>query len=248
MLEQTRRQASIFVYIVFGLLIVIFIYGINPGNRGGRDGGGCGTASNTVMVVDGSDANQSAFRVAYSARSGPARQRTYFALEQIIMRELLANAAADRGILATGDLIQDEIMADKRGYFYLGGFREDVTPQFFDDIDGDKIYNRKRWVEWVNQRNLSSPSSYLDEQARGLQAAMMAELISGSVRVSRDEALSNYLYEHNTVTYEVVAFDPAKYRAAMKLTDADIKRYLDEHTAEVKARYDADKRTYTVKP
>ncbi|HEY6172960.1 MAG TPA: SurA N-terminal domain-containing protein, partial [Kofleriaceae bacterium] len=156
MLEQTRRQASIFVYIVFGLLIVIFIYGINPGNRGGRDGGGCGTASNTVMSVDGSDANQSAFRVAYSARTGPSRQRTYFALEQVIMRELLANAAADRGIRATGELIQDEIMNDKRGYFYLGGLREDVTPQFFDEIDGEKIYNRKRWVEWVNQRNLQS--------------------------------------------------------------------------------------------
>ena len=248
MLEQTRRQASIFVYIIFGLLIVIFIYGINPGNRGGRDGGGCGTASNTVMSVDGSDANQSAFRVAYSARTGPSRQRTYFALEQVIMRELLANAAADRGIRATGELIQDEIMNDKRGYFYLGGLREDVTPQFFDEIDGEKIYNRKRWIDWVNQRNLQSPSSYLDEQSRGLQAAMMAELITGSVRVSRDEALSNYLYENNTVTYEVVAFDPGKYRSAMKLTDADTKRYLDEHTADVKARYEADKRTYTVKP
>ena len=249
MLEQTRRQASIFVYIIFGLLIVIFIYGINPGNRGGRDGGGCGTASNTVVTVDGSDANQSAFRVAYSARTGPTRQRTYFALDEVVMREMLAMAAADRGIRATGDLVQNEIMADKRGYFYLGGQRMDVTAQFFDEIDGDKLYNRRRWLDWIQQRNLQSPNSYLDEQARGLQAALMADLITGSVRVSREEALANYLYENNTVTYEVVAFDPAKYRSAMKLTDADTQRYLTEHAAEVEARYKADERTYTsVKP
>ena len=50
----------------------------------------------------------------------------------------------------------------------------------------------------------------------------MSELLTSSVRVSRDEALAEYLYDNNTVTYDVVAFDPARYRRAMKLTDADI--------------------------
>jgi hypothetical protein len=244
MLEQTRRQASIFVYIVFGLLIVIFIYGINPGNRGGADGGGCGVNSNTVMMVNGTDAAPSAFLVAYSMFQGQARQRTYNALDQVIFRELLAQAAEDRGIRATGDLIDDQIK-QKHGYFYLGGQRMDVSSQFFED----GFYKHRRWLDWVAARNLQSPGAYREEQSRELQAALMADLITHSVRVTRDEALQSYLYDNNTVTYELVAFDPGRYRRAMHLTDADTKRYLDAHTAEVEARYKADERTYKgVKP
>ncbi|HMG52831.1 MAG TPA: SurA N-terminal domain-containing protein, partial [Kofleriaceae bacterium] len=156
MLEQTRRQASIFVYLIFGLLIVIFVYGINPGNRGGRDDGGCGTSSNTVVSVDGSDANQSAFLVAYSSNQGQGRQRTYMALDQVTWRELLALAAADRGIRTTGDLIDEEIILRRRGYFYLGGQRIDVTSQFFEDVGGEKQYKRQNFQNWVTSRNLQS--------------------------------------------------------------------------------------------
>ncbi|HEX3761630.1 MAG TPA: SurA N-terminal domain-containing protein, partial [Kofleriaceae bacterium] len=236
MLEQTRRQASIFVYLIFGLLIVIFIYGINPGNRGGADGGGCSTNSNTVVTVNGSDVGPSGFLIAYSMFQGQARQRTYSALDQVTFREMLGQAAADRGIRTTGDLIDDEIKS-QHGYFYLGGQRLDVSSQFFED----GLYKHRRWLDWVAARNVQSPGAYREEQARGLQAAMMADLITQSVRVSRDEALASYLYDNNTVTYDVVAFDPGRYRRAMRLTDADSKRYLDAHTAEVEARYKAVK-------
>jgi hypothetical protein len=244
MLEQTRRQASIFVYLIFGLLILIFIWGINPGNRGGREGG-CSTTSNTVISVDGADANQSAFLIAYSANGASGRQKVYMALDSLVRRELLAQAAAERGIRTTGDLVDEEI---KRGSFFLGGQRIDFSRQFFDEVDGEKFFNIKRFKGWVSSLNVS-PGSYREEQARGMQAAMMAELLTGSVRVSRDEALANYLYENNTVTYDVVAFDPGKYRLAMRLGDPDIKRFLDGHTGEVEARYKADERTYKgVKP
>src|SRR3977135_713944 len=164
MLEQTRRQASIFVYIIFGLLIVIFIYGINPGNRGGRDGGGCGVNSTSVVPVNGADAGENAFRVAYSMYSGQPRQRTYNALDQVIFRELLAQAAEDSGIRTTGELIDQEIK-QQNGYFYLGGQRIDVSSQFFED----GLYKYRRWLDWVYARNLQSPGTYREEQARELQ-------------------------------------------------------------------------------
>ena len=244
MLEQTRRQASIFVYLIFGLLIVIFIWGINPGNRGGSEGG-CGTSSNVEVRVDGTEANHSAFLIAFSANGASGRQKVYLALDSVIRRELLAQAAAERGIRTTLDLAREEV---KRGFFFMGGQRLNLAGQFLDEIDGEKFYNHKKWKGFVASLNVSE-SSYLEEQARGLQAAMMAELLTNSARVSRDEALADYLYDNNTVTYDVVTFDPGKYRLAMHLTEADIKRFLDGHTAEVEARYKADERTYKgVKP
>jgi hypothetical protein len=248
MLEQMRRQgASIFIYLIFGLLIVIFVINFAPSGKTGS--GGCSTSSNTVVTVDGVDANQSAYLIAYSANSASGRQKVYIALDQVVRRELLAQAAEERGIRTTGDLIDDEIMQTKRGYFYLGGQRIDVTRQFFDEVDGEFLFNRKRWLGWISQLNIQSPGTYREEQARGMQAAMMSDLLTRSVRVSRDEALADYLYENNTVNYDVVAFDPAKYRRAMKLTDADIKRFLAGHGDEVQARFKADERTYKgVKP
>ena len=49
MLEQMRRQgASIFIYLIFGLLIVIFVINFAPSRNRGDVGGGCSTSSNTV--------------------------------------------------------------------------------------------------------------------------------------------------------------------------------------------------------
>ncbi|HEX7838955.1 MAG TPA: peptidylprolyl isomerase, partial [Kofleriaceae bacterium] len=244
MLEQTRRQASVFIYLVFGLLIVIFILGINPGNKSGREG--CGVSTSTVVAVDGVEANQSAYHIAYGANGGQGRQKVYLALDQIIRRELLAQAADERGIrTGKGDDTPIQAAVVKEGDFFLGGQRIDFKRQLFQPSDGGARthFSRQLFKAWANSLNVSE-SSYLDEQARGLQAALMGELVTSSVRVSRDEALAEYLYDNNTVTYDVVAFDPAKYRRAMKLTDADVKRFLEDHGAEVQARYKADERTY----
>ena len=243
MLEQTRRQASIFIYLVFGLLIVIFILGINPGNKSGTEG--CGVSSNVVVGVDGTDASQTSYHVAYAANGANGRQKVYVALDEIIRRELLAQAAADRGIKTSGALVDEEI---KRGFFFLGGQRIDYKRQFFEENNGDPYFKYQRLASWASMLNVSV-SSYREEQARGLQASLMSDLLLHSVRVSRDEALADYLYDNNTVTYDVVAFEPAKYRRALRLTDADLKRFVDDHTAEVQARYKADERLYKgVKP
>jgi hypothetical protein len=244
MLEQTRRQASLFIYVLFGILIATFVYGLAPSTR--RDGGaGCGALSSAEVTVDGVPANHTGFLVAYSGIStfmnrATGRQKVYLALDSLIRRELLAQAAADRGMRTTIDLAQEAV---KRGYFFLAGNRHDIRSVYFDSVDDESFYNHKRWKGWVNSLNVSE-SSYLEEQARGLQAAMMGELIKKSVHVSRDEALADYLYENNTVTYDVVAFDPGKYRLAMRLTDADTKRFLEGHAAEVEARYKTDERLY----
>ncbi|HEX4420755.1 MAG TPA: peptidylprolyl isomerase, partial [Kofleriaceae bacterium] len=240
-----RQGASIFIYLIFILLIVIFVYGLAPSNRGGREGG-CTSSSNVPVVVDGQDASQTAFLVAFSAdQRVNGRQKVYFALDWVIRRELLAQAAAARGLRTTGDQVDEEI---KKGWFFLGGHRIDFSQSFFKTVGDEKFFDIKQFKNWVGQLNVSM-GSYREEQARDMQAALMEEILRGSVRVSRDEALADYLYENNTVTYDTVAFEPDHYRAAMKLSDADVQRFLDGHTAEVEARFKADGALYkAVKP
>src|ERR1700733_8484910 len=246
MLENMRRQgASIFIYLIFCLLIAIFVINFRPGQTR-QDDGGCRGTTNIVVSVDGADATQTAYHIAYSNpfNRGTGKQKVYVALETLIRRELLANAAEDHGLMATNDLMIDEI---KKGHFYLGGQRTEI-PNAFETVDGEKFYNNKAVKAWMGSMNVSQ-NSYIEEQKRSLLASMMSALLSESVAVSRDEALSHFLFEGNTATYDVVAFRPETYRAAMKVPDADVERFLTTHDADVQARFKTDERTYkAVKP
>ncbi|MBA2540083.1 MAG: peptidylprolyl isomerase, partial [Deltaproteobacteria bacterium] len=248
-----KQGASVFLYLVFGLLIAIFVININPGSQ---TGGGCSTGGNTIVTVDGSRVGKNAYLVAYSNRYIPefmrmwnmrtTKEREYAAVEILIRRELLAQEAAARGLRVTDDMVMEEV---KKGYFFVGGQRIPLQDAIFDQHeDGTKTWNMNKFKNWVGGLNVSR-NSYLDEQARGMQAAMMQELMLASVRVSREEARDAYLHQKNTVSYDLVAFQPSAYRSSMKLTDADISRYLAAHEDDVKARFKADERTYKdVKP
>jgi parvulin-like peptidyl-prolyl isomerase len=255
MLQKSRKQgASVVLYIVFGVLIAAFIVGINPGSQG--ESVGCSPGGNSIVTVDGSRVGKTAYLVAYSNRYIPEfmrmwnmktqKEREYAAVELLIRRELLAQAAAERGLRVTDDMVMEEI---KKGYFFVGGQRIPLEDNIFDrHEDGTKTWNLDKFKNWIGSLNVSR-NSYLEEQARGMQAAMMQELMLASVRVSHEEARDAYIHSKTTVSYDLVAFRPADYRGAMKLTDADIARYLATHEDEVKARFKADERTYKdVKP
>jgi parvulin-like peptidyl-prolyl isomerase len=238
MLDTLRKSgASVFIYLIFGLLIVIFVINFAP--NAGQGGGGCMGGGSTPITVNGEKSNLTAYKIAYSGNQYNGRQKVYLALELLIRKELLAQEAEKRGIRVTGDLVDEEI---KKGSFFLGGNRIQAG-YWLDDIDGQKFFNYGKLKGWVGNLNVSM-GSYRDEQARSMQASMMADILRDSVTVSREEAKANYLFEHTTAAYDVVAFEPSAYRDAMRLTDADIARFLSTHEAEVKKKFADEERTY----
>ncbi len=239
MLENMRRQgASIFVYLIFCLLIAIFVINFGP-QGGGR--GGCHGTSNQVVAVNGEDATQTAYRIAYSANQASGKQKTWVAIEFLIRRAILAQEAESRGLIPTEGAIQNEI---KKGWFFMAGQRMRI-PGIFDE---NGVWNVNAYHNWVSQLNVSR-NSYQDEQERSMLAWMMATVLEDSVVVSREEALNEFLFQGNTAMYDVVAFKPEVYRSALKITDADVDRFIASHGPEIEARYKADERTYKgVKP
>ena len=245
MLDSMRRQgASIFIYLIFGILIAIFVINIGPGSgKRGDSGGGCAGTSNMAVSVDGSDANEFAYHIAFSSPTNRSqgKERTYAALEALIRREMLASEGTDHGLRVGDDLVDDGI---KQGFFYLGGQKISIKDQVFDEHDdGTETWNIKRFKNWVAQLNVSL-GAYRSEQARSMQAAMMAEILRSTVRVSHEEAAAEFQYENHTVEYDVVAFSPTPFRDAMRLTETDLSRYVTEHEADVKKKFTEDERLY----
>ncbi|HSK00821.1 MAG TPA: SurA N-terminal domain-containing protein, partial [Kofleriaceae bacterium] len=234
-----QKGASTLIYLIFGGLIVIFV--ITP--LSGPGDIGCSTSSSVVVDVDGNRVNENSYKIAYSNpfNGFPGRQKVYYALDTAIRRELLASAAEDHGIRVTDDMVTQEIT---KGFFFVGGERQDLEQMIFDiDADGDRTWNLNKFRGLVQSLDVSK-NAYLDEQKRGLQATLMAELLASSAQVSRDEALSEYLFDNTTVSYDVVTFSPALYRAAMLLTEADAERFLAAHEDQVKARHQEKEREY----
>src|SRR5690349_8438102 len=120
MLESMRRQgASIFVYLIFCLLIAIFVINFRPNGTQGGDTG-CTGGGGQVVKINGFDVSETAYHVGYSNpyNRGSGKQRTWLALEKLIRRELLAQEADARGLEANNAIVQEEI---KKGHFYWGG-------------------------------------------------------------------------------------------------------------------------------
>jgi parvulin-like peptidyl-prolyl isomerase len=252
MLEGMRRQgASIFIYIIFGILIAVFVINFGPQSRGGP-GQGCGEGgSDTAITIAGTQVRApTAFRSVYSffkANGAREQDAKTSALEFLVRRELLAQAAEKRGLVTTQEMAEAEIM---HGFMFVGGQRVNLHDQFFEkSTDGSEaFFNYKRFEGFIGSLNVTR-AVFVEQQQRELLAAMQAETLRGTATVSRDEALAEFLYERNTATYDVVTFSPRAYRNAFVLSDEDVARYASTHAAEVEAKYKADERLYKgVKP
>jgi parvulin-like peptidyl-prolyl isomerase len=251
MLEGMRRQgASIFIYLIFGILIAMFVVNFGPQSPGSGQGCSGGGDADTAITINGNKIRgATAFRSVYSffkARGAREEQAKTSAMEFLLRREMLAAEAEARGLVSTEAMATDEI---KRGYMFVGGQRVDMHEQFFEKIDDKYIFDLKRRFDpFVASLNVSR-SVFIEQQQRELLAAIMAESLRGSVVVSRDEALAEFLHERNTATYDVVSFSPRAYRSAFQISDDDIQRYLAAHAAEVEAKFKTDERLYKgVKP
>jgi parvulin-like peptidyl-prolyl isomerase len=255
MLEQMRKQgASIFVYLIFCLLIAIFVINFRPG-QSRNDDSGCSGTSNVVLSVDGTESTQTAFKMAYSSpyNYGTQKSKVFIALETLIRRELLANEGEARGLMVNEDLIMEQI---KKGRFFSAtppplNSPADVEavyrpirkaiPGVFNADDGH--WDLKAYKTWVANLNISQ-NAYIEEQRRSMLASMMADILMEGVQVSKEEALAQFRYDNDTATYDVVSFKPETYRTALRMTETDVDRYLKDHGDDVSARYKADERTY----
>jgi SurA N-terminal domain/PPIC-type PPIASE domain len=230
MLENMRKQgASMFIWVLFGLLIAGFVISFGPQSVGSSQG--CKSSSRSTMLMMGDRSlDDSAYRFAYgfsSADEGDSREAA--ALTKLIRRELLATEAESRGLRASADLV-DHVITD--GRVHVGGRILNARGAFFDE-EGKGVFQYKQFKNFTFQRTNLSIGGYKRQEAREILVTNMA----GSVPASREEAEQLYIRENTTVSFDAVRFDPRAYADALVVTDADLDRYLQGHEADVKATY-----------
>jgi hypothetical protein len=243
MLENLRKQgASLFIWVIFAILIAVFVINFGPQSPGGGQGGGCtGGGKRTILTVGDSKVDDVGFRFAVSLIPGDSdADRAAIAFESLIMRELLAQEAGRRG-LRVPDGYVDHVIADGKLHFAGALLQQGTTwidyrGAFYNE---DGVFDYNQFKRWTQARNLSV-AMYKRQQAREIMASSMAFILMNSVPASREEAQASYILNNTLVSFEAVRFDPRRYGAALLVTDEDVDRWAAAHEAEVKAMYSPD--------
>jgi len=235
MFDNLRKSgSSMIIWILFGILIAGFVISFGPQSVGSSQG--CQSSGRmTVLKIGGRTIDDSSWRFAYGlARGGEGeRAREIAALDQLVRRELLASEADRRGLRVADGLIDHVITA---GEVHYGGRVIPAKGAFYDE-EGKGVFNYQQFKRFVFQRMNMSVAGYKRQQTREILATTMERILRGSVAVSVEEARARYIAENTTVAFDAVRFDPAVYADALRITDADLDRYLAAHEAEVKATY-----------
>jgi parvulin-like peptidyl-prolyl isomerase len=253
MLETLRRSSrSLLIYLIFGILIVVFIISFGPqsvARRSGiRGGGGCGTATPAAAMVNGVEISENSWRYgilamgAGSATSERARrlQVREKVLDLLIVRELLAQKAEDMGLRISDGEVRDRLTS---GELHILGMKQDGKRAYFLKEEGDdapRFVARGLDAFARNTLGLPSVDKLIDEQKRELLAAKLRELISASVRVSPEEVQARYQLENTKVSIEYVPFSVAAAKNRLELTPGDIDGHLKAHEAALREQYDKE--------
>lgn len=235
MFDNLRKSgSSMIVWVLFGILIAGFVISFGPQSIGSGQGCQSGGRS-TMLTVGDKNLDDAAWRFAWALSRGndAPRSRERATLSTLLRRELLAQEGERRG-LRIGDSLVDYVIT--RGRFFYGGAGQDARGAFFDER-GAGVFDFKQFQNFARARFNMTIGQYKRQQSRELLAATTADLLAGSVPVSREEARTKYITENTKVSYEAVTFDPGAYAQALIVTDADLDRYLARFDAEVKASY-----------
>ncbi|MBM4352319.1 MAG: hypothetical protein FJ109_00765 [Deltaproteobacteria bacterium] len=260
MLGAMRRHSKSFlIYLLFGMIIVVFVFTFNTGMGGGD--GGC--VSEDVP--------------AYAKVGGHTITRDHLVMSMNLLPGFLRTPAGMSFTLAAGadagELYRNDVeeLTPKQAsailqiteMIYLAsdeairlGFKigekelaKAMYPESFykeEEVTGDdglpttkKVFDSRGFNNWIVYGLNSSPQEYEDFVNRVLLAFKLQSFLAGVVKVEPMEAELAVRAKNTKVDLGYVEFRPDLYELAGTVTDEEAARYAAEHEAEVSGYYDA---------
>lgn len=223
MLDTLRKNSkSALIYVFFGIIIIVFVFSFGPASNGCRSGSFAG-GGHIAARVNGQEISKVDFEQSYSrifrdyqARAGGAFNEQLAqsiglkekVLDQLIDRELLAQAAIDTAITVTDEELNEEIRK---------------MPAF--QVDG--VFNQEQYLLIVERQLGTLPAQFEEELRRSLLAQKMLASLSGAAKVSDDEVRAEFAREKEKLELSFVRFSPHAFKAEVqKPADAQVDELL----------------------
>ncbi len=235
MLESMRKyHQSIFIYIVFGLLILVFGVNFGPGSTGCSPRG----------------TGDYAARVNGEAISREEWSQHYTRQVDMYKRMLQGNRDLDEAFLerlgvrqtVMNNLVGARLVAQEARARGIGVSDEELI-KYLADVYGVKgEVTAAQYQNWV-QRTFGLTVDRFEEQTKSeLAAQKLAAIVQEGVDVSDAELRTGFTKEHDRAMASFVKFDPDT--AVKPVAPAQIDKLLAEKAADVEARYKKDQFKY----
>jgi peptidyl-prolyl cis-trans isomerase D len=241
MLDVMRSNAkSSLIALIFGAIIVTFIFSFGRGSTGFRtrtpETWAAKVNGELVTASDFTQAYSNRFRQAAAMRGGKyttdnAKQDNLKSetLKGLVDQELVAQQASELGIVVSDAEVADAIAR---------------SPQFQQDGKFDFDYY-KRLVE--NGYGMSV-NRFEDAWRRDMLRAKVVQAAIAGANVSDDEIKAAYQAQHESAAITWVRFNAFMFRDKVSGDDAEADAFAKAHADEIQKKYDADLATRFTQP
>jgi peptidyl-prolyl cis-trans isomerase D len=249
MLEQMRKSSqSLFIYLLFGLLIVVFIISFGPQSRGTTCENVISGNDHYAAKVGGETITTNDFRYGFMLMGGaqyPAQMAKQQRLKETVMdklieRELLAQEAQRLGYVVTQEEVED-LIADSK-IIGLG------YPRTVPRLQKDGKFSYEAFKNFTQFELGVTPKHFIEEQKKELAAARVRDLLRSTVTVSPEEVKTEFMRKGRQVNLEYVRFSPARYASELAPTEAEVADYAAKNEPRLKTAYEDHKFVYENAP
>ena len=249
MLEQMRKSSqSLFIYLLFSLLIVIFVISFGPQSRGTTCDAALSGNDHYAARVAGDVVSNNDFRYGFLMMGGAqappqiAKQRRMkeTVMDKLIERELLAQEAERLGYVVSDEEVEDLVSDSK-----MIGLGEPLTVS---RVQKNGKFNYEAFKNFVQFELSLNPKTFIEEQKRELLASRVRNLMRAGVKVSLDEVKADFERTGLQVNLEYLRFSNRKYEPAVMVTEADIAAYASKNEAKLRELYEQKKFMYEKVP
>jgi len=241
MLTDLREKSqSFFIYILFGILIVVFIFFFGPQSEGCQPNAvKVRNLSSWAAKVNGETVTQR--EVEISVRRQALLNRNFDdskmnelrrdTVDQVVEQTLLEQRARSMGLAIGDKALSQYIVGDKN-----------ADGPLFRDRDG--TFNPKSYRDQLTQLLGATTDSYRRAKEREVLVSRYLTFLMTQVKVSDAEIKAAYDRAKRTWNLEYVVFDPASETDTVPADAVAVAAFTGKSADEIKTYYEANKKTY----
>lgn len=222
-----KYKQSILIKIVFGVIVFSFIGTIFLvwGRGGDKENGPSGYAA----MVDGKKISLDEFQKSY--------YRTRGIYEQIYGRSMTPEMEKQMGIkkLTIEGLIDNMLTRQEAKKMGIKVSKDEVAAEIakVPAFQKNGAFDFDQYQQTL-KANRMTPSDFEAAQEEDLLVQKARNKVKDAAKVSDQEVLQTFKKQNDKLNLQYVSFSPADVKGGIKLTDADLTSYLQDHQAEFK--------------